>query len=307
MKEQQGAWLGQGAILCCAVLWSTSGLFIKLLDWHPLLIAGGRSAIAALFLFALRQISRRLGPVPPVSSRFPLIMAGSLSYALTMISFVWANKLTTSANAILLQYTAPVWAAMLGWRLIGEKPRWFHWAALALTLGGLVVFFREDLKGGAFGKNALGDLMALGSGLFFGAHSVFLRMQRRGNPADSLLGAHIICAAVSLPFFFMFPPAFNGRSLGAMGFMGLIQVGLASQLFALGIRRVQAMQALLIAMIEPVLNPLWVFLFTGERPSAAALAGGLVIILAVLFSSVMGARYSFKKAAPKPLRRYSDN
>jgi drug/metabolite transporter (DMT)-like permease len=298
MKEHRGAWLGQGAVLCCAVLWSTSGLFIKLLDWHPLLIAGGRSAIAALFLFVVRQIGRRLGPVPPASSRFPLIMAGSLSYAATMIGFVWANKLTTSANAILLQYTAPVWAAMLGWRLIGEKPRWFHWAALALMLGGLVVFFREDLKAGAFGKNALGDLLALGSGLFFGAHSVFLRMQRRGNPADSMLGAHIICAAAAIPFFFMFPPGFSGRSLGAIGFMGLIQVGLASQLFALGIRRVQAMQALLIAMIEPVLNPLWVFLFTGERPSAAALAGGLVIILAVLFSSVMGARYSFKKAAP---------
>jgi drug/metabolite transporter (DMT)-like permease len=290
MVEQRGAWLGQGAVLCCAVLWSTSGLFIKLLDWHPLLIAGGRSAVSALFLFSLRRIRLGFGAPPPPSSRPWIILAGSLSYAATMIGFVWANKLTTPANAILLQYSAPVWAALLGWRLIGEKPRWFHWAALALVMGGLLIFFREDLRGGAFGKNALGDLIALGSGLFFGAHSVFLRMQKQGNPADSMLGAHLICALVSAPFFFLNPPALNAGSLGAISFMGLFQVGLASQLFALGIKRVQAMQALLIAMIEPVLNPLWVFVFTGERPSPAAFAGGLVIILAVLLCSFLGAR-----------------
>ncbi|MDR3172886.1 MAG: DMT family transporter [Treponema sp.] len=305
MKERQGTWLGQGAILCCAILWSTSGLFIKLLDWHPLLIAGGRSAIAALFLFTVRCVSRRAAP--PSSSRFPVVMAGSLAYAATMIGFVWANKLTTSANAILLQYTAPIWAALLGWRLIGEKPRWFHWGALALVAAGLFIFFQEDLKDGAFGKTALGDLLALASGLFFGAHSVFLRMQRRGNPVDSLLGAHVICAAAAIPFFFIFSPGFDSRSLGALSFMGLIQVGLASQLFAFGIKRVQAMQALLIAMVEPVLNPLWVFVFTGEQPSAAAFSGGLVIILAVLFSSLLGARYPLGEKAPKPLRRDSDN
>jgi drug/metabolite transporter (DMT)-like permease len=302
MDEQRGSWLGQGAVLCCAFLWSTSGLFIKLLDWHPLLIAGGRSAVAALFLFTLRRVRA----VRPPSSRPLIILAGSLAYAATMISFVWANKLTASANAILLQYTAPVWAALLGWRLTGEKPRWFHWAALTLVAGGLFIFFREDLRGGVFGKTALGDIVALGSGLFFGAHSVFLRMQKRGNPADSLLGAHLICAAAAAPLFFISPPAVGVRSLGALGFMGLFQVGLASQLFALGIKRVQAMQALLIAMIEPVLNPLWVFIFTGERPPAAAFAGGLLIILAVLFSSILGARYPAGNA-PKPFPRNSDN
>jgi drug/metabolite transporter (DMT)-like permease len=302
MREQGGSWLGQGAVLCCAILWSTSGLFIKLLDWHPLLIAGGRSAVAALFLFTLRRIRGRAVPPPP--NRPLIVLAGSLAYAATMISFVWANKLTASANAILLQYTAPIWAALLGRCLIGEKPRWFHWAALTLIAGGLFIFFREDLMGGVFGKTALGDIVALGSGLFFGAHSVFLRMQKQGNPADSLLGAHLICAAAAAPLFFIIPPAVDVRSLGALGFMGLFQVGLASQLFALGIKRVQAMQALLIAVIEPVLNPLWVFIFTGERPPAAAFAGGSLIILAVLFSSIFGARYPL---ASKPFPRNSDN
>jgi drug/metabolite transporter (DMT)-like permease len=214
-----------------------------------------------------------------------------------MIAFVWANKLTTSANAILLQYTAPVWAALLGWRLLGERPRWFHWGALLLVMGGLVIFFREDLRGGGIGgATILGDIIALVSGLFFGAHSVLLRMQKNGNPADSMLGAHLISAAVAIPVFFIVPPGLSARSLGALGFMGLFQIGLASQLFAFGIKRVQAMQALLIAMIEPVLNPFWVFIVTGERPSPAAFAGGLVIILAVLLSSVLAVQYPIKPA-----------
>jgi drug/metabolite transporter (DMT)-like permease len=292
MNDQRRTWAGQGFILCCAVLWSTSGLFIKLLDWHPLLIAGGRSALSALFLFVLRRAGLRKEGARTPSSRPAVVIAGALAYAGTMIAFVWANKLTTSANAILLQYTAPVWAALLGWRLIGERPRWFHWAALTLVMGGLLIFFREDLGGGGSGGSSLlGDLVALVSGLFFGVHSVLLRMQKNGNPADSMLGAHLISAVAAIPVFFIFPPTLNFRSLGAIGFMGIFQVGLASQLFALGITRVQAMQALLIAMIEPVLNPVWVFVVTGERPSPAAFTGGLVIILAVLLSSVLAARY----------------
>ncbi|MDR3147279.1 MAG: DMT family transporter, partial [Treponema sp.] len=253
MKGQRGIWLGQGSILCCAMLWSTSGLFIKLLDWHPLLIAGGRSALSALFLFTVRRMlsrrARRQGALPQPSSRFPIVMAGALAYAATMICFVWANKLTTPVNAILLQYTAPIWAALLGWRLIGEKPRWFHWGALALVIGGLLIFFREDLKAGGPGASTIrGDIVALASGLFFGAHSVFLRMQKDGNPADSMLGAHLICAVAALPLFILTPPTLGIRSLGAIAFMGIFQVGLASRLFAFGIQRVQAMQALLIAM-----------------------------------------------------------
>jgi drug/metabolite transporter (DMT)-like permease len=275
---------GQGAIFLCAVLWSTSGLFIKLIDWHPVVIAGSRSFLAVFFLLAVRIISRRRKGAAAASGKRRHIIAGGLAYAATMLSFVIANKLTASANAILLQYTAPVWASILGWLLIREKPRWEHWGALVLVMGGLALFFREGLTGGAF----LGDSIALLSGLFFGANSVFLRMQKDGNPADSMLLAHIICAAVSVPFVFIHPPALSPANTLAILFMGIIQIGLASLLFSFGIKRVRALEAMLIAMIEPVLNPLWVLAITGERPSAPALLGGGVIVAAVLFSSVIG-------------------
>ena len=283
-KEQHMA--GQGAVFLCAALWSTSGLFIKLVDWHPVIIAGSRGFLAALFLLAVRIVSRRRQGAGAAKGRPWQIIAGGLSYGATMLTFVVANKLTASANVILLQYTAPVWASILGWLLIREKPHWEHWGALVLVMGGLGLFFREGLAGGAF----LGDSLALLSGLFFGANSVFLRMQKDGNPADSMLLAHIICAAVSVPFVFMYPPALNPADTAAILFMGIIQIGLASLLFSFGIKRVRALEAMLIAMIEPVLNPLWVLLVTGEKPSASALLGGSVIIAAVLFSSVVSKR-----------------
>jgi drug/metabolite transporter (DMT)-like permease len=273
---------GQLAILLCAVLWSTSGLFIKLLSWHPIIIAGGRSLIAAVFLLAIRQIFPRRwggGKDKPL-----LVFAAGASYAATMLTFVIANKLTASANAILLQYSAPVWACLLAWLMIKEKPRIQQWAALVLVVCGMIIFFKDGLTGGAF----FGDALAVISGILFGAHSVFMRMQKEGNPADSLLLSHIITAAFAVPFFFLYPPDFTPASIGAISFMGIFEIGCTSLLFSYGIRRVPVVQAMLTAAIEPVLNPLWVLLATGEIPSLSALTGGAIIVGAVVLSSIIG-------------------
>jgi drug/metabolite transporter (DMT)-like permease len=201
-----------------------------------------------------------------------------------MTSFVIANKLTASANVILLQYSAPVWAALLGWFLVRERPRREHWIALVMVMGGLVLFFKDGLTGGS----VFGDGLALFSGIAFGANSVFLRMQKDGSPVDSLFLAQILTAAFSVPFFFIYPPHINPTSLGCVFFMGVLQIGAASLLFAYGIKRVPAVQAMLTAVVEPVLNPIWVLLVTGEKPSFSAILGGFIIVAAVLFSSLAG-------------------
>jgi drug/metabolite transporter (DMT)-like permease len=275
---------GQGAIFLCAILWSTSGLFIKLIDWHPFLIAGGRSLFAVLFLLAIRF----LFPPPRKRERKQTfyVLLGGIMYAATMLSFVSANKLTTSANAILLQYSAPVWAALLGWFFAKEKPHWEHWLALVLVVGGLLLFFRDSMGGGSF----WGNCIAILSGIFFGAHSVVLRLQKEGNPMDSMIAAHIICVAFAVPFALSGFPVVTGQNMIAILFMGLIQIGLASFLFSYGIKRVSAVQAMLTAMIEPVLNPVWVLAVTGEKPSPFALLGGSIIVSAVIVSSIIGKR-----------------
>jgi drug/metabolite transporter (DMT)-like permease len=216
-----------------------------------------------------------------------------------MLSFVIANKLTASANAIMLQYSAPVWAALIGWRLIGERPRWEHWGALVLVMGGLALFFREGLSGGGL----LGDCVALLSGVLFGAHSVVLRMMKKGRPQDSMLLSHGLNFALCIPFLFFYTPAVSASNLLPILFMGVFQLGCASLLFSAGIKRIPAVQAMLTAMIEPILNPLWVLLVTGEKPSPPALLGGGVIIAAVAASSLIGRRREYRegpeKAAPE--------
>jgi drug/metabolite transporter (DMT)-like permease len=272
---------GQGAVLLCALFWSTSGLFIKLIDWHPMVIAGLRSLIAALFMLAVKLLFPRRGTGK--NRPFPLF-AGGLAYALTMICFVIANKLTASANAILLEYSAPVWAAFFGWFLIKEKTHWEHWLALGLVMGGLYLFFKDGLAGGSL----LGDSIAFLAGIFFGANSVFMRMQKDGNPSDTMLCSHIITTLICLPFMVVFPPTFSLQSGFSILFMGIIQIGCASLLFGFGIKRIPAVQAMLIAVIEPVLNPVWVLLVTGERPSLSAIIGGAIIVAAVLISALVG-------------------
>ena len=285
-KNQQLA--GQLAVLLTAFLWSTSGLFIKLVDWHPFVITGVRSAIAALFILGFRVF---FPPKKGLKNRpFPH-WAAAIAYAITMLTFVVANTLTTTANVIILQYSAPVWAALLGWRLVKEKPHWEQWGAMAIVFGGLLIFLWDALGTGAL----LGNGLAVLSGITLGATSVFLRMLKDGNPADAMLLAHVIAAAIGLPFVFLYPPSLTAANIIPMVYMGTIQLGLASIIYSYGIKRISAVQAMLTAMIEPIFSPLWVLIVLGERPSILALIGGTLIITAVIASSIIGRRRDMAK------------
>jgi drug/metabolite transporter (DMT)-like permease len=275
--------LGQGAVFLCALFWSAGGLCIKLIDWHPITIAGGRSLIAALFMLGVRFINPRTRRL--TFDLRPLWPAG-LAYAATMILFVIANKLTASANAILLQYSAPVWAAVLGWLLFKEKLRWEQWGALVFVMGGLVLFFKDGLASGSLA----GNVIALISGITFGLNSVLMRAQRGGTQADAFILAHLVTALFGAPFFFLYPPTLSPVAVGALLFLGVFQIGAASLLFSYGIARITAVQAMITAMTEPVLNPVWVLLATGEKPGPSALVGGAIIVAAVALSSLLRAK-----------------
>jgi len=280
-KNQQLS--GQLAVLFAAFLWSTSGLFIKLLDWHPVVIAGARSFVAALFLLVVRLISP---PPKGVKNRaFPLWACG-FAFAFTLLTYVVANKLTTAANVILLQYSAPIWAALLAWALLKEKPGLENWIALVFVMFGLFIFMRESMYSGAFSGNTL----AIISGVLYGIHSVYLRMMKDGNPSDGLLLGHALTAVMSIPFMIMYPPVLKISSFISILYMGIFQMGLASLLFSNGIKRIKAIKAMLTAILDPILNPVWVLAITGEKPSLSALAGGAIIIIAVIGSSLVGAR-----------------
>jgi drug/metabolite transporter (DMT)-like permease len=142
-------------------------------------------------------------------------------------------------------------------------------------------------SGGLAKGSLLGDILAFVSGIAFGANSVVLRLKKDSNPADILIFSHIICFIFSIPFFFLYPPVLNAGNIMSILFMGIFQIGLASALFAYGIKRITAAQAMLTAAIEPVMNPVWVFIVIGEKPSFSVIIGGCLIIAAVILPAVM--------------------
>ncbi|MGE5530209.1 MAG: DMT family transporter [Patescibacteria group bacterium] len=260
--------LGPFALLVAtAVLWSLGGLLIKSVPWHPLAVAGGRSAVASLvILLALRR---------PRFSWSWAQLGGALAYAGTVILFVCANKTTTAANAILLQYTAPVYVALFGAWFLRERAGLLDWAAILITLGGMFLFFLDRLGAGSL----RGNLLAVASGVCFAALALLLRKQKDGSPLESVLLGNVLTALIGLPFVLRAPmslPAVSGIAL-----LGTVQLGLSYILYAAAIKRVTALEAILVPVIEPILNPVWVLLFLGERPGPWALAGGVVVIVAV--------------------------
>lgn len=260
--------LGPFALLVAtAVLWSLGGLLIKSVPWHPLAVAGGRSAVASLvILLALRR---------PRFSWSWAQLGGALAYAGTVILFVCANKTTTAANAILLQYTAPVYVALFGAWFLRERAGLLDWAAILITLGGMFLFFLDRLGAGSL----RGNLLAVASGVCFAALALLLRKQKDGSPLESVLLGNVLTALIGLPFVLRAPmslPAVSGIVL-----LGTVQLGLSYILYAAAIKRVTALEAILVPVIEPILNPVWVLLFLGERPGPWALAGGVLVIGAV--------------------------
>jgi drug/metabolite transporter (DMT)-like permease len=267
------------AMVATAFLWSIAGLFIKVIDWNPIAIAGLRSFIASIVIFVyLKQ--------PEFNFSFPQI-AAAISHAVTMLLFVAANKTTTAANAILLQYTAPVMTAFIGAALLKERPRVEHFFALPIAAVGMIIMFFNELGGG----NLFGNVLAFMSAITMSFYFVFMRMQKDGSPLESILLSHwltaIICIIISL--FLPFPQV-TLKSLGAIAVLGIVQLGLSAILFSIAIKRVSVISAILIAIIEPVFNPVWVFIVIGEAPGVNALIGGGIIVLAVTGASVISAR-----------------
>lgn len=278
--------LGALALAATAFFWSLAGLLIKLVDWNPFAIACGRSLVAALFLLVWM---RR----PKLTFSGPQIGAAIASSA-TMLLFIYANKATTAANAILLQYGSPIYTAILGAIFLREKPKLEHWLAFVAVAGGMALFFMGNLGGGSI----RGNIAAILAGVTFSAYFVFMRMQKDGSPFESNLLAHLLTATIGFVIaLFMPAPRITGVSIAAIVALGVFQIGMAAVLLSWGIKRVSAIQGSIIAGLEPVFNPLWVFLALGERPSPNSLAGGAIILLAVILSSIVTAR-----RAMRPLR-----
>jgi drug/metabolite transporter (DMT)-like permease len=263
-------------LIVTAVLWSLGGVLIKSIEWNPLAISGARSAIAVVVLGALwptlwRRISWNTLP-------------GALAYTATVTLFVFATKLTTAANAIFLQYTAPIYIALLGPWLLRERASRIDWALILLGLGGILLFFFDQLSL----NGMLGVVLALASGLSYACLAMALRRERDGSPEAIVLLGNVLTLIVAIPA--MFPVENLSRNLPWLLALGILQLTIPYLTYSAAIRHVRALDAAIISFIEPILNPLWVLMVTHERASAWTLVGGAIVLSTSLIRSVFASR-----------------
>jgi len=265
VKEQKNQRYKAIALLVItAIMWSTGGILIKLVDWNPIAISGVRSIIAALIiLIALKK--------PKFKLSFNMV-GGAVVYAATLIFFVTANKMTTAANAILLQYTAPIYVALIGAWFLGEKTTWIDWATIICVIGGMVLFFLDHIDTGGF----WGNIFAILSGVCFAGVAMFMRKQKHDSPLESIFLGNILIAIFAIPFMFKSMP--DAKSWAGLVILGVVQIGIPYILYSIAIKNVTALEAVLIPVLEPVLNPVWVFLFAGEVPGFWSLIGGFIVL-----------------------------
>jgi drug/metabolite transporter (DMT)-like permease len=193
-----------------------------------------------------------------------------------MITFVTANKLTTAANAILLQYTAPVWIALLGAWFLGERATRADWITILVVFGGMGLFFCDDVRF----SGVAGNLVALASGVAFASMTLLLRKQKDTSAEESIFLGNLLAGIIGLPFMLHSGLLPDARSWVALGLLGTVQLGLSYLLYARAIRHVTALEAVLIPVIEPILNPVWVLLALHERPGPLSLLGGVIVLSA---------------------------
>lgn len=269
---------GPVMVLLASFLWSIAGICTKFIPWGPISISCVRGVLAAITI----GVFTKQWFFKPT----PAIILGAFGTAGTSLLFMAANKLTTASNAIIMQYTAPVFVILFSILFLKMKPSCLDFMTVIVTLGGISLFFIEHLGRGEI----LGDIFGILSGITFSL--VFFANRLPG--ADPMKASYLGCLVqiVFIPFLFFDNQVGSSSTIViiVMLAMGIFQMGMAYIIFSFGIRRTEVVTASIIAMIEPILNPVWVFLLMGESPGPLALAGAVIVITTIIAYSVFSVR-----------------
>jgi DME family drug/metabolite transporter len=266
-------------IVGAALLWSTGGIGIKAVADSALKVTFYRSLFAAIGLMLVLGWGVWGRRQWKSTAAFAIAI---VSYGACLTSFVIATKWTTAANAIFLQYAGVVWVLLLSPIVLREPMRRRDVIAIVVAMSGMALFFVGRFEAHGMAGNA----MALVSSVFFATLIMVLRREQRAAQAAVTWG-NVVCALAVLPFV-AHDLALTPRSFAVLAFLGVFQIAIAYVLFVRGLAYVTATQASLTGMLEPVSNPIWVFLFLGEKPSGYAIAGALVVLSAIAWHTMSG-------------------
>lgn len=265
-------------MLLCAALWSIAGIFIKLIPWNSIVIAGLRSLIAGLVMFVYMR-ARGIGFTADRRS-----LAGGTALCLTLTCFVAANKLTTAANSIVLQFTAPMFIVVFSALFLKKRFSRADVLAVVLTMAGISLFFFDQLTPG----HLAGNCVAIFAGMAFACYYMSLEGASESQRMSAILIAHGLTFLVGLPFTFVYPPELSAAPVACILVLGVVQLGIPYVLLGRASGACPPLACSLLGAVEPLLNPVWVFIFDGEAPGLWALIGGVVVVATITVWCVYG-------------------
>lgn len=258
-------------MLICAALWSVAGIFIKLLPWNGFAVAGMRSLIAGLTIAVYMLITRRRY----ILSRRTVI--GGIMTAGVYTCFTVANKLTTAANAIVLQFTCPVFIVILSAIFLKQKIRKNDLAVVIATLAGIALFFFDQLKPGYI----LGNFVAIAAGMFMAVMFILVGNMEGDERFSTITNGQFLTFFVGLPFIIATKPEFTAAATASILVLGVFQLGISYILYVKSTQYCPPLACCLLGALEPLLNPVWVLIFDGERPGVWALIGGIIVVVSI--------------------------
>lgn len=274
MEQRKGLLL----IFLASVLFSLGGLLIKVIPWQALTINAWRCGISVCMLLLFAKITHHKLKLTPG------VWAGAAAMCLTVSSYALANKLTTAANAILIQFTNPVFVILFLWLFFHEKPKKLDLITCVVVFGGIACFFLDGLSAG----NLLGNAVALFSGVCY-AWVFLLNKIPGGDPLWSTILGHAMCVLIGMPSVAR-ETEYSGQIVLCAILMGVFQLGLAYLCFTIGIRTAPPVSASLVSGIEPILNPVLVAIVLGESLSGLALLGGGIVFISIMIYNILTVR-----------------
>lgn len=270
---------GLAAILLTAMLWSSGGLFVKLISLSAMQLSFFRCLIAALVFASIfrKQVFYFNG----------LAIINSIFYAAVLILFVYSTKTTTAANAIFLQSTAPIYVFLIEPLLNKTKYEKINIITVLICSLGMILFFIDEITPGQM----TGNIAGLAAGLAFAAMFIGLRINKKEFQLSSIFYGNILVSLFTIQYVVDIDQIILNDML-MVGFLGIFQIGIAYAIFSYGLHRVQAFEASVMSLLEPLLNPIWVYIGYKEMPSLNDMVGGGVIVTAILLRTVFVEVYS---------------
>ena len=272
-KERKNS--GLILVLFGAIAFSLGGLFVKLIPWKPISINAGRCIFSSMVIAAYMYLSGH-----KLKSN-KTVIKGALCVCAMLICYVASTKMTTAANAIVLEYTAPIFIIILEALLFKKKPARLDVIVCITVLFGIYIVMTDGMGKG----NLLGDIIALLSGLFY-AFTIMLNDFKDGDSLSSVLLGHILTVVIGF-YFITTETDFSVKTLLLVAALGLFQAGAGYTLLTVGLKNCEPLAGSLVASIEPVLNPILVALFYGEYMNLKTIIGSIIVIGSIIIYNVL--------------------